>query len=62
MADTLEVFGVEYNNVAGFKATDDNGDTLVYDRFADGDNLSYGQSDYPFAYIGSALVGTGRVV
>lgn len=30
MADTLEVFGVEYNNVAGFKATDDNGDTLTF--------------------------------
>ena len=30
--DTLEVFGVEYQNVAGFKATDDNGNTKTYIR------------------------------
>ena len=27
---TLEVFGVEYTNVAGIKATDDNGNTITY--------------------------------
>lgn len=32
MSDTLEVFGVEYTNVAGFKATDDNGNTKAYVR------------------------------
>lgn len=30
--DTLEVFGTEYTNVAGFKATDDNGNTKTYIR------------------------------
>ena len=30
--DTLEVFGVEYQNVAGIKATDDNGSTKTYIR------------------------------
>ncbi len=30
--DTLEVFGVEYQNVAGFKAKDDNGNTKTYIR------------------------------
>lgn len=30
--DTLEVFGREYTNVKGFKATDDNGNTKVYIR------------------------------
>lgn len=30
--DTLEVFGREYTNVKGFKATDDNGNTKAYIR------------------------------
>ena len=30
--DTLEVFGVEYTNVTGIKATDDNGDIKTYIR------------------------------
>lgn len=32
MADTLEIFGVEYQNVAGIIATDDNGNELTYTR------------------------------
>lgn len=32
MADTLEIFGTEYTNVAGIKATDDNGQTKTYIR------------------------------
>lgn len=32
MADTLEIFGVEYTNVAGIIATDDNGNELTYTR------------------------------
>ena len=32
MSDTLEIFGTEYTNVAGFKATDDNGNTKTYVR------------------------------
>lgn len=30
--DTLEIFGLEYQNVAGFKATDGDGNTLTYIR------------------------------
>lgn len=30
--DTLEIFGLEYTNVAGFKATDDNNNILTYIR------------------------------
>lgn len=32
MADTLEVFGVEYTNVTGIKATDNNGNTITYTK------------------------------
>ena len=32
MADTLEIFGVEYLNVAGIIASDDNGNELTYTR------------------------------
>lgn len=32
MADTLEVFGTTYQNVAGFKAKDSNGNVLTYTR------------------------------
>ena len=32
MADTLEIFGVEYTNVAGIIATDNNGNELTYTR------------------------------
>lgn len=30
--DTLEIFGLEYTNVTGFKATDDNGNIITYIR------------------------------
>ncbi len=32
MGDTLEIFGKEYTNVAGFKAKDNSGNTLTYTR------------------------------
>ena len=32
MTDTLEIFGTEFTNVAGFKATDDNSQTKTYVR------------------------------
>lgn len=32
MADTLEIFGVEYTNVTGIIASDDNGNELTYTR------------------------------
>lgn len=28
----------------------------------DGNNLEYGSSDYPFMYLGTGRIGTGRVV
>lgn len=36
MSDTLEVFGVEYTGVNGFKAKDENGNTLIYTRNGSG--------------------------
>ena len=36
MGDTLEIFGKEFTNVAGFKAKDDNGNTLTYTRGGSG--------------------------
>ena len=35
MGDTLEIFGTEYTNVAGFKATDDNSNTKTYINVSD---------------------------
>ena len=32
MADTLNIFGTEYTNVAGIIATDSNGNDLTYTR------------------------------
>ena len=32
MADTLEIFGIEYTNVAGIIAKDDNGNDVTYTR------------------------------
>ena len=32
MADTLEIFGVEYTNVTGIKATDENGNIVTYTK------------------------------
>lgn len=32
MTDILEIFGVEYTNVAGIIATDDNSNELTYTR------------------------------
>ncbi len=39
MADTLEIFGVEYTNVAGIIATDNNGIDQTYIKAIDGNNL-----------------------
>lgn len=36
MGDTLEIFGKEYTNVAGFKAKDGSGNTLTYTRGSGG--------------------------
>lgn len=36
MGDTLEIFGKEFTNVTGFKAKDENGNTLTYTRGGSG--------------------------
>lgn len=60
--DTLEIFGDEFTNVAGIKATNDNDEIVIFYNLENGDNLGYGSSDYPFMIIGTGLIGTGRVV
>lgn len=52
--DTLEIFGKEYTNVAGFKATNDLDAILTYIRYIDGDQLGYGDSTMCMADVGLA--------
>lgn len=44
MGDTLEIFGKEYTNVAGFKAKDGSGNTLTYTRGGGGSSTPTLQS------------------
>lgn len=39
MSDTLEIFGNEYENVAGFKVKDENGNELTYTKDGGGSNV-----------------------
>lgn len=45
MADTLEIYGIEYTNVTGIKATDDNGNVLTYVRPSGSMTLTDNQSN-----------------
>lgn len=54
--DTLEIFGVEYLNVKGIKATNDDGVVLSFVRAEDGNNLEYGLVDPT-----SSLIGVGTI-
>lgn len=54
--DTLEIFGVEYTNVTGIKATNDNSETVIFYHAVDGNNLEYGLTDAT-----SSMVGVGKV-
>lgn len=56
MADTLEIFGDEFTNVTGIKATNDNNETVVFYHATDGNNLEYGLIDNT-----SSMVGVGKV-
>lgn len=56
MADTLEIFGVEYTGVTGLVATNDGGTDLTYYRATDGNNLEYGLINAT-----SSMVGVGKV-
>jgi len=68
MSDTLECFGVEYTGVTGFKATDDNDNTLTYIRPQGTINISqsgntdvtnYATASVPTASFYTGIVGTG---
>ena len=54
MADTLEIFGSEFTNVTGIKATNDNDETIIFYHAIDGNNLSYGLTNgtLPLAGVG----------
>lgn len=56
MADNLEIFGVEYLNVKGIKATNDDGVVLSFVRAEDGNSLEYGLTDST-----SSLIGVGKI-
>lgn len=57
MSITLEVFGEEFTNVAGIKATDDNDNVLEFYNAPNGDNLEYGITDGSIPRVGIAQVG-----
>lgn len=57
MSITLEVFGEEFTNVAGIKATDDNDNVLEFYNAPNGDNLEYGITDGSIPRVGIAQAG-----
>lgn len=58
MALTLEVFGDEFTNVTGIKATNDNDETVIFYHSTDGNNLLYGLIDGTLPLVGVAKVGS----
>lgn len=61
MLDTLEIFGDEFTNVTGIKATDDNNQTVVFLNLPNGDSLGYGITDGSIPKVGIAKVGSAHV-
>ena len=61
MADTLEIFGDEFANVTGIKATNGDNEIVIFYNLDNGDNMGYGGS-LNLAVIGTGQIGTGRVV
>ena len=61
MSITLEVFGEEFTNVAGIKATDDNDNVLEFYNAPNGDNLEYGITDGTIPRVGIAKVGSAEL-
>lgn len=61
MSITLEIFGDEFTNVAGIKATDDNDNILAFYHATDGNNLEYGYTDGTQPIVGVALVGSAEI-
>lgn len=61
MADTLKIFGVEYTNVTGIIAKDDNSVDQTYIKAIDGNNLEYGYTDGSLPIVGIAKVDSAHV-
>lgn len=64
MTDTLQIFGDEFTNVTGIKATDSNGNVLTYTRGGDSgsDYYMWQDSDGYLHYSNSALGASGYVI
>ena len=56
--DTLEIFGDEFTNVTGIKATNDNDEIIIFYHAIDGNNLDYGLTDATSSFAGVGKVGT----
>lgn len=54
--DILEIFGDEFTNVTGIKATNDNDEVIIFYHAVDGNNLEYGLTNAT-----SSLAGVGKV-
>lgn len=61
MSITLEVFGEEFTNVMGIKATDDNDNVLEFYNATNGNNLEYGLTDGTLPLIGVAKIGSAEL-
>ena len=61
MSITLEIFGNEFTNVAGIKATDDSNNVLAFYHATDGNNIGYGLTDGTLPIVGVALVGSAVI-
>lgn len=61
MSITLEVFGEEFTNVAGIKATDDQNNVLEFYNAPNGNNLEYGLTDGTLPLIGVAKIGSAEL-
>lgn len=61
MAITLEIFGDEFTNVAGIKATDDSDNVLAFYHATDGNELEYGLTDGTLPLVGVAKVGSAEI-
>jgi hypothetical protein len=61
MSITLEIFGDEFTNVAGIKATDDSNNVLAFYHAVDGNNIEYGLTDGTIPKVGIAKVGSAHV-
>ena len=61
MSITLEVFGEEFTNVTGIKATDDNDNVLAFYHATDGDNIGYGLTDNTLPIVGVGQVGYAEI-